>query len=119
MAIVDRVVVGFRQLLTQNQQNMQVEIKSLETEEFRAALTKALAGSVIGDVVMKIIQGAATDYQVKQSIESVVREHMTKYARSIISENKEFQDMLESKVKELINETLLNDLVAKIKVDRY
>lgn len=98
---------------------MQVEIKNIETQEFRDALTKALAGSVVGDVVMKMLQNAASDYQVKQTIESVVREHMTRHAREIIAGNVEFQALLRGKVEQLITESLLDELVSKIKVDRY
>jgi predicted nucleotide-binding protein (sugar kinase/HSP70/actin superfamily) len=80
---------------------------------------KALAGSVVGDAVMRMLQTAATDYKVKQSIEDVVREHMTRHAKEIISANQEFQAMLKAKVEQLITEQLLDELVSRIKVDRY
>jgi hypothetical protein len=98
---------------------MQVEIKNLETQEFKDALTKALAGSVVGDVVMSMLQGAANNYQVRQCIESVVREHMTRHAQEFIKGNVEFQAMLRAKVEQLVTESLLEELVSKIKVERY
>lgn len=98
---------------------MQVEIKNIETQEFRDAVTKALAGSVVGDVMMKMLQNAANDYQVKQAIETVVREHMTQHAREIIADNVEFQALLREKAACLITKSLLDALVSKITVDRY
>lgn len=98
---------------------MQVELKSLESTEFRDALIKALAGSVVGDVVLSMMQKAATDYQVKQAIENAVREHMQKHAKAILAESVEFQAMLRSKVETLITEELMDNLIAMVKIDRY
>jgi len=90
---------------------MQVEIKNIETPEFKDAIVRALAGSVVGDVVLAMMRNAATDYQVKRSIEDAVRDHVGRHARTIIAENVEFQAMVKAKVEELLNESLLNDLV--------
>lgn len=98
---------------------MQVEIKNIETPEFKDAIVRALAGSVVGDVVLAMMKNAATDYQVKRSIEDAVRDHMGRHARKMIAENVEFQAMVKAKVEEPLNESLLNDLVARIKVDSY
>jgi hypothetical protein len=98
---------------------MQIDIKGIETDEFRNALTKALAGSVVGDVVMHMLQNAASDYRVRQSIETVVRDHMTQHARSLIAANVEFQMLLRGKVEELLTESLLDELVSRVRVDKY
>lgn len=98
---------------------MEVEIKNLESSEFREALTRALAGSVVGDVVLKMIQNAMSDYNTRQMIEGIVRDHMRVHAMEIIKNNQEFQTMLKAKVEGLLTESLLDDLVSKVKVDRY
>ena len=97
---------------------MDINIENINTEEFRQDLTKALAKSAIGDMLMKVIEGAATDYKVKQMIEDVVRNHIRGVAQDVLMTDEALKGKMELAVRAAMTDELLEKLVGKIGVER-
>ncbi len=98
---------------------MEVKIENINTEEFKQDLTKALAKSAIGDVVMGIVENAASDYKVKEAISNVIRQHMTDTARRILATDDEFKKKLDVAVRSVMTADLLEKIASKVTVNNY
>lgn len=87
---------------------------NLKPEDVNAYITQAIVGSAIGEVMSERIRAALQDYKVKDAIDKVILQTISKIVGDKIEADQEFRARLEQHVKSKLTDDVVGSAVDKV-----